>query len=56
MNTKDKLVDLIRSEGYDFITACELASECIKEFQESGLPSHRYHIGRVWFTLRRGAT
>ena len=52
MNTKDKLVDLIRSEGYDFITACELASECIKKFLESGQKRAIYHIGKTSFTLQ----
>lgn len=50
---KDKLVDLIRAEGYDFMTASALATDCINRFKASGKKSERFFIGRAAFTLRK---
>lgn len=53
MTVKEQIVEIIRAEGYDFITACELATKCIAEFKVSGEQSSRYHIGHTSFTLAK---
>jgi len=39
---KETIVELLRKEGYDFITACEIANNTIKEFKNSGKKKARY--------------
>ena len=41
---KDKIVDLFREAGYDFITASEIATETIREFKASGKKRQRYYL------------
>ena len=42
--TKDKIVDIFREAGYDFITASEIADETIREFKTSGKKRQRYYL------------
>jgi hypothetical protein len=55
MGVKEQLVEIVRGEGYDFMTACELVTDCIKEFKASGKREARYYIGRTSFTIRNEA-
>jgi hypothetical protein len=51
ITVKEQLVDIIRANGYDFITACEMATQAINEFLESGKSIDKYYIGNQSFTL-----
>lgn len=53
MTVKEQIVEIIQSQGYDLLTACELADETIKEFLESGYKSNTYTIGNRRFKLER---
>ncbi len=53
MSIKEQLVDLVRAQGFDFMTACELVTTCLREFKESGARSKTYIVGRAQFTLNR---
>lgn len=50
---REKLISLIQAEGYDMITACELATDCIARFKASGLKQQNYTIGNTTFTIAR---
>lgn len=52
MTIKEQLVEIIRKQGYDFVSACELADNYIKEFKASGKHQQRYAVGRTIFTLQ----
>jgi len=41
---KDKIVDILRGAGYDFITASEIATETLREFEASGKERQRYYL------------
>ena len=41
---KDKIVDIFREAGYDFITASEIATETLREFEASGKERQRYYL------------
>ena len=44
MSVKEQLIELIRSQGYDFFTAAELAHNCLEEFKASGKTEEIYHV------------
>lgn len=48
---KAQLIELVRAEGYDFVTAAGLVSQCLAEFKASGKRRATYHIGRSSFTV-----
>lgn len=50
---REQLIALIQAEGYDVVTACELAVKTIAEFKASGKKTARYHIGHTSFTIAR---
>lgn len=52
-SAKEKLWMLIRGQGYDAVTAAEMAHDAIKEFEASGESERRMSIGTVSFTFRR---
>lgn len=41
---RERLIAMVRSAGYDVLTACEKADEVIKEFKESEKETETYHI------------
>lgn len=51
MTAKEQMVDIIIAQGYDMLTACELADKAIEEFKQSGKQRETYTIGNVLFTL-----
>jgi predicted Fe-Mo cluster-binding NifX family protein len=51
---KDKIVDILREAGYDFITASEIATDTIREFKASGKKRQRYYLKNgVSFVIQR---
>lgn len=50
---KDTLVDLLRKYGYDFMTACEYATELIKELNQKPKGEYTYYIGNAKVLLRK---
>lgn len=50
---RDRLVDIIRNEGFDFFTAHELANRCIAEFKASNKKKATYYIGKASFVIAR---
>lgn len=42
---KERLVGLIQKEGYDFLTSCTIATDCMEEFRLSGTKTKTYCIG-----------
>ena len=55
--TKDKIVDIFREAGYDFITASEIAEDTIREFEVSGKERQRYYLknGVSFVIQKKGA-
>jgi hypothetical protein len=53
MTVKETLVEALRAEGYDFFTACEIASATIREFLTSGKKEQLVGIARQQFRLAR---
>jgi len=53
MTTKETLAEIVRDAGYDFITACEIAGNTIREFLQSGKRESTYVIGCATVTLGR---
>ena len=53
LTTKEALVEMAREYGYDFITACEIAEDTIREFLQSGKQRETYVIGGATVTLGR---
>ena len=51
ISVKEKIVEIIQSEGYDLFTACEMADNCIKEFMSSKDRKATYYVGKSSFTL-----
>jgi len=47
LTAKEQLVEGLRGDGVDFISACEIANETIREFLESGKLQQRLH-GRTF--------
>jgi len=50
---KETLVDLLRKDGHDTISACEIAARAIREFLESGEKRSRLHGRTFSITLER---
>lgn len=44
---------IARSEGYDTVTACELAADLIERFRASGERYQRFTLGKASFALAR---
>ena len=44
MSVKEQIVEKMRSAGYDFLTVCEFATRCIREFLESGESKRTFHV------------
>ena len=53
MTVKEQLVEILRGEGYDFITACEHAQVAINEFLASGEQRRVIHSKTKSITLER---
>ncbi len=51
--TREQIVDIMRAEGFDAITAAEHATRAIEEFRASGKESETYTVGSSRFTLTR---
>lgn len=51
MSTKEKIIEILQSVGYDFITACEYATNAIKEFNESGDSAMTFNVVANGFVL-----
>jgi len=49
---KDRIADMMRAEGYDFMTAYEHADKCVAEFLASGRKRETYYCGHSSITLR----
>jgi len=47
------LVDIMRVEGYDFLTACEEVDRVFAEFEASGKRSQTLTVGRTQVTINR---
>lgn len=52
MNAKEELVDMLVTEGYDMLTAHEIATKYIKEVLERGPGTYTYHTDSQSITLR----
>lgn len=39
------ITDMMRAEGYDFMTACHWADVVLSEFKASGRPRETYYCG-----------
>jgi hypothetical protein len=50
---KEQIVEIIRGQGYDFISACEIATDTIIEFNQSNKKEETYGVGKACFTLRK---
>ena len=50
---REQIVDIMRAEGFDAITAAEHATRAIEEFRTSGKESETYTVGNSRFTLTR---
>ena len=48
---KDQIADMMRAEGYDFMTAYEHATRAIREFLDSGKAEVTLHCGSSFITL-----
>ena len=44
MTVKEKLVEIVRAEGYDFMTACEVVTDALQALQRG---RNVLRIGRV---------
>ena len=53
MTVKEQIIELIQSQGYDFLTACEMASEAIQEFLTQPEPRRTFYIGACSWTLKK---
>lgn len=49
---KEQLIEIIHAEGYDMITASEIASALIREL-DPGI--NTYHIGTATIKIHKGA-
>ncbi len=50
MSVKEQIIEKMRVAGFDFLTACEEATRCIREFLASGESSRTVYViasGRV---------
>jgi hypothetical protein len=56
VSIKLRIMDVIKAEGYDFVTAGELANEAIKRLMESDRKEMTFCIGRSEFTLQKKET
>jgi len=52
---RETIVEIVRGEGYDFWTAAELVSNCIKEFIASDKRETTYYVGKSSFTLTKNS-
>lgn len=52
LSTKETLVEAIRADGFDFITACEYADAIIRRARAAGGVS-THHVGTLTITLER---
>ena len=54
---KDKIVDIFREAGYDFLTASEIAEDTLREFVASGKKRQRYYLknGVSFVIQKKGA-
>ena len=50
---KEQIVELIQSQGYDFITTCEMATDAIDEFLNQSEPRRTFYIGACSWTLEK---
>lgn len=55
MSIKERLVNIARAQGYDFMTACEIASDAIQRAKTAPNTSSTFTLGNVSFTLQRNA-
>ena len=53
MTIKEQIVELVQSQGYDFMTACELATDAINEFITQDNPSRTFYLGACSWTLEK---
>ena len=53
MTIKERLVEIIASEGFDLVTACEMASTTIAEFKASDKARVCYVVRGTTFVLTR---
>ena len=53
MPIKERLIELIQSQGYDVLTACKLADEIIKEVKQDKRKKITYYIGNIQFTIKK---
>lgn len=60
MTIKERMVEAIRTEGYDFITACGLFDQALKEAQDEFKASNKEEIAfvigkqRIIFKRKKG--
>ena len=53
---KEQLVEIIQSEGYDFISACEIAIAFIEELKKSKPGINTFSIGTTTIKIKKGIT
>lgn len=53
MTVKEQLIELVRKEGFDFMTACKVVSKILDEVKAKKPGNYRYEIGKTSFTLRK---
>jgi hypothetical protein len=50
-----QIADILKTQGYDYFTALEIAHQTIIEFRACDESSLTYHIGSQAFTLKKGS-
>ena len=53
MTVKEQIVELICSQGYDLVTACELYEQALQEFLNGYEPTRTFYIGACSYTLEK---
>ncbi|MDE1767242.1 MAG: hypothetical protein KGI27_13370 [Thaumarchaeota archaeon] len=53
MTIKDQIVEIMRLEGYDFVTASESVNELLRDLARKRPGEYRYFVGSHSFTLRK---
>ena len=50
-SVKDKIADIVRAQGYDFLTAYEEASRVIKDMKDKAPGKYWFNVGQARFQI-----
>ena len=53
LSVKEQIIELIQSQGYDFISSCEMATDAINEFLNQAQPRRTFYVGACSWTLEK---